>query len=35
MNNASYSGNNIVEVYFISWYGCPNDTHQYYRLATT
>lgn len=24
VNNENYVGNNSVEIYFISWYGCPN-----------
>ena len=24
INNINYAGNNTVQIYFISWYGCPN-----------
>ncbi|MBB5254772.1 DUF929 domain-containing protein [Sulfurisphaera ohwakuensis] len=24
VNNINYAGNNTVQIYFISWYGCPN-----------
>lgn len=32
VSNENYAGNNTVEVYFISWYGCPNGASDSWGL---